>query len=135
MEYFLELKTLANLGRKSFMGVLQNSGINSTKGTCLFSCDLLKKIIEKYATFDVVVIVRGGDGKNDGGYTDKLNQSHGHYWLEVATPNQTYIVDITADQFPKGEEVTVLLINKADQYKNGCQRTVDEGFLEISSRN
>lgn len=123
-----ELKAVANAARLIFIAILNDcrSGI-STEGTCAHATVLVKIMLESRTSFKVTQ--KGGDGEGDGGYFDD-NGGHGHYWLEVDTPDGAYIVDITADQF--GADPVVVVPATSPQYVPGDQQLVDEQFKEFN---
>ena len=109
--------------------MLQDSMQSSnTTGSCAYACVILKKAFQQFTEFNTHF--RGGDGLADGGYMNEQGQLFGHYWLEVNTPSETYVVDITADQFG-GEAVIIIPHKQATQYLAGNQDTIDEHFVEI----
>ena len=108
--------------------VLESLETHDMHGTCGIATLFLKYIIEKFTTFKC--IARGGDGLSDSGYIDHQGTRHGHYWLEVETPLNSYIVDITADQFG-GERIVIESLDMNHQYIVGCQHTIDQHMQEI----
>ena len=124
-----ELILMAQNIRVIFLNALHETiKTDTTNGSCAFACFLAKNMLDKFTSFQTSY--RGGDGHGDGGYIDSAGKSHGHYWLEVKTPSNVYIFDITADQF--GDEPIILLpFNQAKQYVAGCQKIVDEHFLDF----
>lgn len=115
--------------RDQFLRILADSLKNTdTKGTCGFACYFLKDLLDHFTDFKITA--RGGDGNGDGGYIDSNGNMQGHYWLEVLGTHDTYIVDITADQFGD-EPILILPISTTDRYVNGCQDTIDEHFKDF----
>lgn len=132
--YQQEIKELANMVheiRDQFLRILIESIENTdTKGTCGYACYFTKDLLDHFTDFKTTV--RGGDGNGDGGYIDSNGGIQGHYWLEVVGAHDTYIVDITADQFGD-EPIIILPISTTDRYVNGCQDIVDEHFKDFLS--
>lgn len=110
--------------------VFESLGNEKLTGTCGFACQFASSLIPKFYGFQVAI--RGGDGLNDGGYIDPEGNKHGHYWLEVYTPDQAYIFDITVSQF--GQDLPMVLPLEGNKhYINGCQNRVDEHMKELMS--
>lgn len=110
--------------------VLEALGHEDLTGTCAFGCKFMKSILDRF--FNLSVIIRGGDGSEDGGFIDPEGNKHGHYWLEVSTPEQAYIIDITVKQF--GDDLPmVMLLEGNKQYLNGNQTLVDQHISELMS--
>jgi len=77
--------------------------VRNPTGTCLFGCILVAEMFPRAVGRPAVI--RGGDGASDGAYRDELGRSHGHYWCELHTAEgESWIVDITADQFDAGAD-------------------------------
>jgi hypothetical protein len=110
------------------MMILEGLDTQDMHGTCGIATLFLKYLLEKFT--DYRCVARGGDGLLDGGYIDHQGQSHGHYWLEVETPLNRFVVDITANQFG-GECIVILPVDMAHQYVLGCQEIVDLHMHEI----
>lgn len=122
------LKMVADI-RAQFVHILSLSiNTSDTKGSCAFACFLAKELMQRFTKFKIMI--RGGDGLGDGGYRAADGNMHGHYWLEVGCTHETYIVDITADQFGS-EPVVILPLAAANQYINGCQDIVDDHFTDF----
>lgn len=119
----------AGMAHRIFTRALNASiSTDSTTGSCAFACYFLKHLFDRFTNFESDY--RGGDGNGDGGYRDYQGNCHGHYWLEVRTTLDHYIVDITADQF--GDKTIVVLPLSANQrYFAGCQKTVNEHFKDF----
>ncbi|QCR38776.1 hypothetical protein C1N62_21860 (plasmid) [Nissabacter sp. SGAir0207] len=71
------------------------SGIAVTTGLCLMACTLVQRAA---ALAGYAAVIRGGDGLEDGGLFLPHGR-YGHYWCEVSSGGEHYVVDITADQF------------------------------------
>jgi hypothetical protein len=70
--------------------------------------------------------VRGGDGDKDGGLKDAAGNLRGHYWVEGTAANgDTFIADITADQFGYPPVVVLSLEEGRSLYVSGDQAVVD----------
>ena len=116
--------------RPVFLQMLQDSiKSTDTKGSCAFACYFAKHAFEQFT--DYKVFYRGGDGNGDGGYLDQKGQSQGHYWLElITTSGNSFIVDLTSDQFGD-EPVVVIPLAENARYVNGCQETIDDHFTDF----
>jgi hypothetical protein len=80
---------------------------------------------------DYRCLPRGGDGCEDGGYFDANGNGHGHYWLEVSTEHESFIVDLTADQF--GDAPVIVAPAEGNwRYRNGNQQLIDAHFHDIA---
>lgn len=126
MDSVMLLVRFGDMGRELLERILLDSNIKSTGGVCLHSALLMSAIINTYSDFTARVV--GGDGLNDGGYTDANGDKHGHYWCEVSTPGGIFILDLSSDQFPGGHKVEICLLDEppACHYEKGDQRLVDE---------
>lgn len=128
----LELQELAELARRSIEPGLQGDGSDGPKsaGACLHACLVVVMLLKRFGRGTPVV--RGGSG--GAGALDTFGQWRGHYWVEVQTPNgQTFVVDVTADQFGH-DAVIVMPINVAsERYRTGPQREVDEAFADLAN--
>lgn len=111
--------------------VREDVGIASMSGTCLYASILVELAVNKWS--DLVARVRGGDGEGDGGYIDAENKVHGHYWVEAGNSfddPDSWVVDITADQFG-GPAVVVESVRTArPRYVPGSQELVDSHVAE-----
>lgn len=128
-----DLRECAKNARQVFEQVLFLSyGKIDTKGKCLYACILLKPLLTKFAGCSEVVI-RGGDGNNDGWFKSSDGKQHGHYWVEAECQGARYVVDITADQF--GEDACrVLELPAAGAcYFPGNQSETDSHFQHARS--
>lgn len=111
--------------RKLHCSLLARSGIDGVDGSCLHAAILLKAMIDLYSGHPCAQI-RGGDGKNDGAYTDAEGREHGHYWVEAATDaGERFVLDVTADQFGGPELVQWTVDRAARQYRPGNQDLVE----------
>jgi hypothetical protein len=99
-----------------------------TKGTCLFAVVFCSTLINRYTSF--TAIIRGGDGEGDGGLLIG-DQNHGHYWIEIDVHGQTFIVDITGDQFGLEPVIVSAAGALTAKYIPGCQATVDEHVSDM----
>lgn len=126
---FEKILNMANDIRAMFIKMLKDSiNTDATQGSCAYACFFAKHLFDKFTDYQTAY--RGGDGHGDGGYIDADGIHHGHYWLNIQTANQAYIVDITADQFG-AEPVVVLPLSKAEQYVSGCQEIVEDHFTDL----
>lgn len=123
-----DIHAIANDMRKCFAQCIENAGLKSTEGSCLYGAVLLQKIIIQFTPYQA--IVKGGNGDNEG-FCDAKGIWHGHYWVEVKSKSsQSYIVDITADQFG-APPVTVLPLELTqNQYIPGNQHLVNEAYVQ-----
>ena len=124
----LKLEEIAETARKCHTSALSASGIHETRGSCLYACIIIVKLLAKF--IDCSPIIRGGNGEGDGGYLGQNNRMYGHYWVEVKYLDVDYIIDITADQF--GDQdfiITELNSKKARFYIKGDQEIVDSHVL------
>ena len=103
-----------------------------TRGSCLFACILLTETLQQFMPHSTSII-RGGDGKGDGGFQDRAGAWHGHYWVEVELNAQRYVVDITADQFGE-EDIVVLPVSQATRYAPGNQNETNAGVASEMAR-
>lgn len=116
--------------RGTIHATLTASKINGTAGSCLYAAILLQMMIRLYCGRDCAVI-RGGDGRRDGGYIDGTGSAHGHYWVEAATDDgERYVLDVTADQFGGPPVVQMPLATASGIYLPGDQRTIDAHVSE-----
>ena len=120
-----QLMEIVEQGRAIHKQLLAMSlGTPHTEGSCWYGSYLLSKMLEQFLAGSSVAI-RGGDGCGDGGYQDAQGDWHGHYWVDVTTPDSCFVVDVTADQFGAAP-IVVLPIDKASaQYRPGDQAVVD----------
>jgi hypothetical protein len=127
-----ELSQLAQIvteARDHFLQILEASVEHqNTKGTCLFAVVFCGTLINRFTGF--TAIIRGGDGSGDGGLFIG-DKGYGHYWIDIDVQGQTYIVDITGDQFG----LEPVIVSAADaltpKYVPGCQTTVDRHVEEM----
>lgn len=99
-------------------------GTPHTEGSCWYGSYLLSKMLEQFLP-GCSAAIRGGDGCGDGGYQDAQGDWHGHYWVEVTTPDGGFVVDVTADQFGAAPIVVLPIEKAAAQYRPGDQAGVD----------
>lgn len=110
--------------------ILTASKIGGTAGSCLYAAILLQMMIRLYCGRDCAVI-RGGDGRRDGGYIDAAGSAHGHYWVEATDDSGArYVLDVTADQFGGPTMVLMPLTTASDTYLPGDQHTIDAHVAE-----
>lgn len=132
IESALELDKILEMAteiRSMFINMLKDSmNTDTTQGSCAFACFFAKTVFDRFTDYQTAY--RGGDGHGDGGYIDADGIHHGHYWLNIQTATQAYIVDITADQFG-ADPVVVLPLSKAEQYVSGCQEIVEDHFSDL----
>ena len=125
MSTICEIRSFAISSRRALEPGLDcdEAGRVISAGSCLYASVLLAELIRKFGVAEVVI--RGGSGQGELGARDVEGAWHGHYWLDVVTPDgNQLVVDITADQFGH-EPVRVLpLMNSAD-YRPGDQAEVD----------
>ena len=122
----ISLHELAKEARTIFVGIIDASlRRQGTKGSCLYGAILLREMIANFGEGVVSVVIRGGDGRADGGFTDPAGRSYGHYWVEVLNSSGTYIVDITSDQFGGSPYLIVPLSDAGGAYVAGDQALVD----------
>lgn len=115
--------------RSMFINMLKDSmKTDATQGSCAFACFFAKNVFDRFTDYQTAY--RGGDGNGDGGYIDSDGIHHGHYWLNIQTATEAYIVDITADQFG-ADPVTVLPLSKAQHYVSGCQEIIEDHFTDL----
>ena len=125
------LQSIAETGRLLFSSMLSEClGTINTRGSCLYSAVLLKEMLLNFGGCESVAI-RGGDGLSDGGYKDKSGNMHGHYWIEATKAEETFLIDITADQFNDHGCIVTPLSKARDQYIPGNQKLVDAHVLEV----
>ena len=91
--------------------VRMSLGHVKTAGTCAFGAYLVDSAIKRWLP-SMRCCVRGGDGAADGGFFDASGRGHGHYWVEVEDGTETWVADITADQFG-GEPVVLLQLERS----------------------
>lgn len=96
----------------------------NTEGSCLYAAMLLSTSLSRFA--DSTTRVCGGDGQT-GGLRDREGVLRGHYWVEGRTvQGDTFLADVTADQFGYGTVVVLPLAVARSVYLPGDQATVDE---------
>jgi hypothetical protein len=117
--------------RSVFEMVLERSlGRLETTGCCMYGAILVQTAVEKWLP-DCVARIRGGDGQADGGYVDSTGARHGHYWVEVRHADNTWVADITGDQF---DAPSVQLLNPTEAaqfYRSGDQQVVDSHVADV----
>lgn len=124
-----ELQSMASSARRIFVNLLEVSGHSgTTEGSCAYATITAQLMFERFTDFRCSV--RGGDGNQDGGYFDAAGTGHGHYWLEVETPDGSYVVDITADQFGDAP-VIVEPTSRNRKYRPGDQQLVDQHLRDV----
>jgi hypothetical protein len=112
-------------GRAIHEQLLETSlGAPLTEGSCWYGSYLLSKMLGQFLS-GCSAVIRGGDGCGDGGYLDVKGAWHGHYWVEVTTPDGCFVVDVTADQFGAAPIVVLPIEKAAAQYCPGDQAVVD----------
>jgi len=124
-----EVSSLAISTRAVFESILtQSLGHQRTSGACLYAAVLCKTLINRFTSYQATV--RGGDGEADGGlFIGKVG--HGHYWIEARKGEQSFIVDITADQFGLPEVIVAPLQDLPARYVPGDQAAVEAHALEL----
>lgn len=114
--------------REQFIGMLESSiKTKQTQGSCIYACALLKSAYAYFSDFQV--LCRGGDGETSG-FRDSSGGLHGHYWLAIKTQTDTFIVDITADQFGY-PAIIVEEEHSSLAYVPGDQENIDEHFESV----
>ncbi|MEX3984293.1 hypothetical protein AB4Y45_35640 [Paraburkholderia sp. EG287A] len=117
--------------RSVFEMVLERSlGRAETTGCCMYGAILVQTAVQQWLP-DCVARICGGDGHADGGYVDSAGAHHGHYWVEVAHADSTWVADITADQF---DAPAVQLLNRVEAgefYRAGDQQLVERHMAEV----
>lgn len=121
----VELERLTKEARR-ILDVIRQGITTTTSGLCLYGSIIVKELIDRFT--DYAATIRGGDGHENGGYQHTDGTLHGHYWVEVSTPGERFIIDITHDQFSNGEPCILCLLGEpqANQYTAGNQALVDE---------
>lgn len=116
--------------RGTIHAMLAASKIDGTAGSCLYAAILLQMMIRLYCGRDCAVI-RGGDGRRNGGYVDAAGNAHGHYWVEATDDtDDRYVLDVTADQFGGPPLVQMPLATASSTYIPGDQQTIDAHVTE-----
>lgn len=120
-----QLMEIVEHGRAIHEQLLETSlGTPHTEGSCWYGSYLLSKMLGQFLP-GCSAAIRGGDGCGDGGYRDAQGDWHGHYWVEVTTPDGCFVVDVTADQFGAAPIVVLPIEKAAAQYCPGDQAVVD----------
>ncbi len=97
------------------------------KSHALINCHDRRNNLKPTSQFtDFKVLCRGGDGITSG-FRASSGELHGHYWLAVKTQTDTFIVDITADQFGY-PAIIVEEEHSSLAYLSGDQENIDEHF-------
>lgn len=123
-----QIEEIAHLARRILQDALLHCmNKDNTKGACLYGAHLVHTMVSQFTGYQS--IVRGGDGKDDGGFF-KDGIGSGHYWVEVETATWALIVDITADQFGSDALVVKPSVD-AKYYRNGNQDIVDMHYGEF----
>ncbi|EJH7012846.1 hypothetical protein NFT50_001248 [Salmonella enterica] len=123
-----QIEEIAYLARRILQdALLRCMNKDNTKGACLYGAHLVHTMISQFTSFHS--IVRGGDGKDDGGFFNG-GVGSGHYWVEVETTSGAVIVDITADQFGV-DALVVKPLEDAKYYRKGNQDVVDKHYGEF----
>lgn len=113
--------------RRVFTQLLLLSDIGDTDGTCLHASLLVRDMLRLCAPARADPVIRGGDGREDGGYRDADGVLRGHYWVEASsTIGARYVLDITADQFGGPATVAMSVANAHGIYVPGDQAVVDQ---------
>lgn len=125
-----ELERLTKEAR-SILDVVREGMTATTSGLCMYGSIIVKELIDRFT--DYAATIQGGDGEEDGGYQHADGTRHGHYWVEVATPGERFIIDITHDQFSSGEPCILCRCGEpqASQYMPGNQALVDEHYRDL----
>jgi hypothetical protein len=112
--------------------ILADCDIDGTSGTCLYGSYLLQTLLTKFG--DCNVRVCGGDGLRDGGAADPSGKWHGHYWVEgVTSTGESFVADVTADQFG-WDKVVVLPTHLArDRYRPGDDAIVQSAVADLTA--
>ncbi len=100
-------------------------------GSCLHASYLVIAFLERWRA-NYTPALRGGDGLADGGALDAKGHWRGHYWVEVAVPDQqAWIVDVTSDQFGWDAMTVGPLTTLEPRYRAGDQPTVDFALKDL----
>lgn len=90
---------LVDMARTQFLTFLKMAGFSSTKQSCVFGSHYLYMILKRFGDPELrVSIVSGGSDKTTGFRTNN-GVIHKHMWVQCALDGQTWVADITADQF------------------------------------
>lgn len=114
--------------KQIFSSIISSSKLPATTGTCLYSCVFLKSFLEKF-TNAKSVIVRGGS-KDCGVKID--GRWEGHYWCEAEVDSQTWLIDITIDQFLSVPFICEPKEQLIIEYLAGEQDEVEEHLAELT---
>ncbi|WP_157657820.1 hypothetical protein [Burkholderia ubonensis] len=122
----MNLWTLLHDTRQLHERMLQSSlGHRQTAGSCAFAAYLLDFSVKRWLP-QMRSCVRGGDGKADGGFFDATGNGHGHYWVEIDDGAESWVADITADQFGEAPICLLRLTEAQGRYVPGNQENVLE---------
>lgn len=99
------------------------TGRAMSSGACLHASVMLAAALLRFT--GAGVMIRGG-GAPFGGVRDTAGIWRGHYWVETsATPDEAWVVDITADQFGWTPVRIVPVSEARSAYRRGEQTGVD----------
>lgn len=107
-------------------------GTSETRGSCMYAAYLLASMLNQFKGCDHA-LVRGGDGEGDGGYFSADQVGHGHYWVEATVGPDTYVIDITADQFGGPAIMIATLAESRQRYRAGEQATIDDHVADFAA--
>lgn len=129
MSEAIELFHLAKLARQSIEPGLavDSRGSPVSAGSCLHAALIFMILLKRYG--QGVPAVRGGAD----GARDLAGQWRGHYWVEVLMPSgDSFVVDVTADQFGHPPLVVRPLKDANKYYRPGPQAEVDSALLDLA---
>lgn len=122
----MNLWTLLHDTRQLHERMLKSSlGHRQTAGSCAFAAYLLDSSVKRWLP-TMHSCIRGGDGKADGGFFDAAGNGHGHYWVEIDDGSESWVADITADQFGEAPICLLRLTEAQGRYVPGNQEYVLE---------
>lgn len=126
MTYQKTIEEIARNARAIHVAMLQSAlGATNTGGTCLYAAILLQEIMKAFHK-ETPTVIRGGGGGADGGYRDCDGKCRGHYWVEAKTPEGSFVIDITADQFGSQPCLVLPLSQAQKNYVPGRQDIVSQ---------
>lgn len=90
-----EIEGLVRENQALFDRVLKISGLKSRENSCYYASCFIGSFLDKFSNLENICICGGG---TESGV--KVNDEwKGHYWIEAEKDNNTYVIDITIDQF------------------------------------
>lgn len=126
----VEVAMLARRGLEP--GLDQASGGQAiSAGACLHASILLAVMLQRFGPWHVEI--RGG-GDGCAGARDTRGVLRGHYWAVAFDPSgESFVVDITADQFGYAPVEVIPSAQAAGRYVAGPQEDVDRVVAEEAS--